>query len=152
MSKDYGFSNFTKKYTRPIWKHLPSSTVRLNGSNFVPATYPRHDDNFPLKIEGDNSSPELSRSSCCSICPASTNLRPLALQEVEILAKFVLNQEQISLILQTDHHPPILCCKICSSAIHSLAKLSTQIENIAVFLRASISIGDGLFNKGRNQW
>ncbi|XP_021960805.1 uncharacterized protein LOC110856619 isoform X1 [Folsomia candida] len=107
-------------------------------------------DNFlPLKTEGNYSSPEVT--SFCSICAESgANLRPLAHQEMEILAKFVLNQEQISLISQTEDHPPIFCCKICSSVILSLAKLTTQIENITISLRAVISSRNGLFNKGRN--
>ncbi|OXA38866.1 uncharacterized protein LOC110861613 [Folsomia candida] len=87
--------------------------------------------------------------SSCSICSESTNLSPLALQEMEILTKFVLSQEQIALILQTENPPPILCCQICSSTILSLAE--TQIENIASSLRAVISSRNGLFNKVRNE-
>ncbi|XP_035716800.1 zinc finger protein Xfin-like [Folsomia candida] len=67
-----------------------------------------------------------------------------------ILAKFVLSQGQISLILQAEDHPPIFCCKICSSAILSLAKLTTQIENITIALRSVISSRNGLFNQLRN--
>ncbi|XP_035700794.1 zinc finger protein 423-like [Folsomia candida] len=66
---------------------------------------------------------------------------------MDILAKFVLNQEKISLILQTEDHPAIFCCEICSSAIHSLAKLTTQIENITISLRAVISSRNGLFSR-----
>ncbi|XP_021958702.1 zinc finger protein 572 isoform X1 [Folsomia candida] len=143
MSKDNGLS---KNGTRHILQDLLCSTVRLQRTNFLPPT--QYDHRFSVKIEGDISSPEL-RS--CSICSESINLRPLALQEMEVLAKFVLSQEQISLILQTDDHPPILCCKICSSVILSLAKLSTQIENITISLRAVISSRNGLFHKLRNE-
>ncbi|XP_035713008.1 zinc finger protein 521 isoform X1 [Folsomia candida] len=135
----------TKKGTGHILQDLLSSTVLLHRSNFVTT-------NFPPKIEEDHSSPELTPS-FCSICTESgTNLRPLTLQLTEILAKFeILNQEQISLISQTDHHPAIFCCKICSSAILSLAKLTTQIANITISLRAIISSRNGLFNKGRKE-
>ncbi|XP_035716646.1 zinc finger protein 16 isoform X2 [Folsomia candida] len=147
MSKEDELLKSQKKGRGHILQDLLSSTVLIHRSNFDPS---RQDDNFPLKTEEDNSPPELLTSSC-SICTESTNLRPLAVQEMEILAKFVLNQEQISLIFQTDHHPAIFCCKICSSAILSLAKLSTQIENITISLRAVISSRNGLFNKGRNE-
>ncbi|XP_035700793.1 uncharacterized protein LOC118433207 [Folsomia candida] len=147
MSKNDGFS---KNGTRHILQDLLSSTVRLQRTDFIPVSQTRHEHNaIPVKIEGDNSSPELR--STCSICSESTNLSPLALQEMEILAKFVLSQEQISLILKTEDHPPIFCCKICSSVILSLAKLTTKIENITISLRAVISSRNGLFNKLRNQ-
>ncbi|OXA49247.1 Zinc finger protein 91 [Folsomia candida] len=144
--------NVRKHGTGHILQDLLSSTVLLKRSNFIPPTRSQQDDNFPLKIEGDNSSPRLLTSPC-SICTESgTNLRPLAVQEMNILAKFVLNQEQISHILQTDHHPAIFCCKICSSAILSLAKLTTQIENITISLRAVISSRNGLFKKLGNEF
>ncbi|XP_021959123.1 zinc finger and BTB domain-containing protein 41 isoform X1 [Folsomia candida] len=146
MSKDDGFSNSGKNGGH-ILEDLLSSTVLLARTNFVPIRNQLN--NFPVKIEENISSPEVT--SCCSICSESTNLLPLAVQEMEILAKFVLSQEQISLILQTEDHPPIFCCKICSSAILSLAKLSTQIENITISLRAVISSRNGLFNKLRNE-
>ncbi|XP_035715925.1 uncharacterized protein LOC110860085 isoform X2 [Folsomia candida] len=134
------FPRSTKNRTGHILQDLLSSTVRLTRLNSIP---PKE---RPLKIKENNSSPELIQS-FCSICSEWTNLSPLAVQEIEILAKFVLNQEQISLILQSDDHPPsILCCKICSSAILSLAKLSTRIENITISLRAVISSRNGLFN------
>ncbi|XP_021960694.1 zinc finger protein Xfin isoform X1 [Folsomia candida] len=144
MPKEHGFSTFTKNGTGHILRDLLSSTVRLHRSNFVPPTH-------PLKLEEDyNSSPEIPSPSC-SICTESgTNLHALAVQEMEILAKFVLNQEQISLILQTEDHPPVFCCKTCSSATLSLAKLTTEIENIPLSLRAVISSRNGLFNKVRN--
>ncbi|XP_035716669.1 PR domain zinc finger protein 5-like [Folsomia candida] len=149
MSREDVLLKHQKNRTGHILQDLISSTVLLHRSNFDPPTEKDH--NFPPKMEEDNSSPELL-TSFCSICTESgTNLRPLAVQEMEILAKFVLNQEQVSLIFQTESHPPILCCKICYSAILSLAKLSTQIENITSSLRAVISSRNGLFNKGRNE-
>lgn len=141
MTKNDGVSNSTKNGTGHILRDLLSCTVLLNRTNFIP---PHHDHNLPQKIEENNSSPE---SGSCSICSESINLSPLAVQEMEILAKFVLNQEQISLIFQTDHHPAIFCCKICSSAILSLAKLSKTIENVTISLRAVISGGNGVLNK-----
>ncbi|XP_035712998.1 zinc finger protein Xfin-like isoform X1 [Folsomia candida] len=148
MSKEHSFPNFTKKGTGHILQDLLSSTVLLQRSNFVPPTQPGDDYNFP---QGDHSSPEVTSS--CSICAESgTNLRALTVQEMEILAKFVPNQEQISLILQTENHPAILCCKICASATLFLAKRTTEIENITISLRAVISRGNGIiFNKGRNE-
>ncbi|OXA49908.1 uncharacterized protein LOC110854583 [Folsomia candida] len=139
------YDSFSKN-GRHILQDLLFSRVRLHRSNFNPSA--QYDQKFPVKIEGDNSSPELRL--CCSICSESINLRPLALQEMEILAKFVLSQEQISLILRTEDHPPIFCCKICSSVILSLAELSTQIENITISLRAVISSRNGLFHKLKN--
>ncbi|XP_035711659.1 zinc finger protein 354A-like [Folsomia candida] len=145
MSEGDGFSKSTKNGTSHILQDLLSSTVLLSRANFVP-TRNQKLDNFPVKIEPNLTPPEVT----CSICSESTNLLPLAVQEMEILAKFVLSQEHISLILQTEDHPPIFCCKICSSAILSLAKLSTQIENITISLRAVISSRNGLFNKLRS--
>ncbi|XP_035700737.1 uncharacterized protein LOC110861660 isoform X2 [Folsomia candida] len=145
MTKNDGVSNSTKNGTGHILRDLLSCTVLLNRTNFIP---PHHDHNLPQKIEENNSSPE---SGSCSICSESINLSPLAVQEMEILAKFILSQEQISLILQTEDHSPIFCCKICSSAILSLANLTTQIENITISLRAVISSRNGLFNKLRKE-
>ncbi|OXA45940.1 Zinc finger and SCAN domain-containing protein 22 [Folsomia candida] len=146
MLKPDGFCSSLKNGTGHILQDLLSSRVLLDTSNFIPHT----NHNFPLKFEKNNSSPELLTSSC-SICAESTNLRPLAVQQMEILAKFVLNQDQISLILQTEDHPAIFCCKFCTSAIHTLAKLSMQIENITISLRAVISSRNGLFNKVGNE-
>ncbi|XP_035716113.1 uncharacterized protein LOC110860353 isoform X1 [Folsomia candida] len=138
MAKD-GIFKSKRNGTGHILQDLLSSTVRLTRSNFG--------DLFPPQIEDNNLSPELS-SFFCSICSESTSLSTITVQQMEILAKFVLNQEQVSLF---EDHPPIFCCKICSSAILSLAKLSTQIENITISLRAVISRRNGLFNKVKNE-
>ncbi|XP_021963562.1 zinc finger protein 813 [Folsomia candida] len=113
-------------------------------SNFVP----RQENHVPREIDDGNkkSSPEFPPS-CCSICSGSSNLSRLALQEMELLVKFVLTREQVSLIFQTGEYPQIFCCKICSSAILSLAKLSKTIENVTISLRAVISGGNGVLNK-----
>ncbi|OXA38654.1 hypothetical protein Fcan01_26626 [Folsomia candida] len=61
MSKDDGCS---KNGTRHILKDLASSTVRLHRTNFIPPT--QYDQEFPVKIEGHISSPELRSCSICS--------------------------------------------------------------------------------------
>ncbi|XP_035713836.1 uncharacterized protein LOC110857251 isoform X1 [Folsomia candida] len=133
----------TKNGTGHILQDLLSSTVLIARSNIILSKKDHQD--YGLISENTG-----ILGSCC-ICSESRNLRPIATQEMDILTKFVLNGGQMSLILQTEDYSAIFCCKICSSVLHSLAKLTTQIENITISLRAVISSRSRIFRKVKRE-
>lgn len=128
---------------------LIGSTVRLDRSNCSRASsssLPNQGENLS-KRDANCENVSSNKIKCCSICSETTGLNPISIEEMNILVKCVLNPEQLSLILLTQDHPPIFCCKMCSSTILSLMKLKTEIDIITTGLRAVISSRGGLFNQ-----